>query len=184
MVTSQWFVWALGAVAVEAYAGLVALPRWCRDPRAGALLLGIGAAFVSYVRHHPASPLCKPIWFALDPLLGVGFFVILNAVVASEATWKSRGRAPKVVRRLGRIGLMSYSLYLTHEIIITYFSGTVARWCGFEKDSLLLLALTPLCLALAWVFFQLFERPFIHGPIGLPPAGILPAPQRLPATPA
>jgi peptidoglycan/LPS O-acetylase OafA/YrhL len=168
---------------VEAYVGLIVLPRWCRDPRVGAGVLGFGAALVSFVRHYPAAPLCKPIWLVLDPVLGIGFFVVLNGLVASEAAWKLRGKAPRLVRRLARVGLFSYSLYLTHEMVVTYFSGAVAQWCGIAKDSSSLLILTPLCLPLAWVFFQVFERPFINGPVRAPAARILPAPKRLPATP-
>jgi peptidoglycan/LPS O-acetylase OafA/YrhL len=185
MVSAQWFVWALGAVAVEAYVGRIVLPRWCRDPRVAAGLLGIGAACVTFVRHSPESPLLVPIWFVLDPVLGLGFFVILNALVASEATWKQHGKPPRLVRRLARIGVYSYSLYLTHGMIITYFSGPAARWCGVKLDSLFLLSLTPLCLALAWVFFQLFERPFLPSPPRAPSLKILPVPkpQRVPAAP-
>jgi peptidoglycan/LPS O-acetylase OafA/YrhL len=182
---AQWFVWALGALAVEAYAGLIVLPRWCRDLRAAAGLLGVGAVFVTFVRHFPVSPLCKPIWFVLDPVLGLGFFVILNWFVAVESTWPLRRLAPWLVRRLARIGLFSYSLYLTHEIVMTHFSVSLARWCGLERGALFLLSLTPLCLALAWVFYQLFERPFMHGGARLrsPVAQIIPEPQGLPATP-
>ena len=72
--TAQWFVWALGAVGVEAYFGLVTLPRWCREPRVGAGLLGIAAVGVSFVGHDPTSPLCKLIWFAAStPCWGSGF---------------------------------------------------------------------------------------------------------------
>src|SRR4029450_589396 len=28
---SHWFTWALGAMAVEAFYGLIKLPRWCRS---------------------------------------------------------------------------------------------------------------------------------------------------------
>ena len=89
MATSQWFVWALGAVGVEAYFGLVALPRWCRDARAGAGLLGLAAALITFTRHAPTSPLCKLIWLVLDPLLGLGFFALLNRLVALEPSWSA-----------------------------------------------------------------------------------------------
>jgi peptidoglycan/LPS O-acetylase OafA/YrhL len=115
-------------------------------------------------------------------LLGLGFFVLLNGFLASEARWRSRGLAPKLVRRLARIGLFSYSLYLTHEIIITYFSGTLARWCGLENNSLFMLSLTPFCLVLGWGFFQLFERPFLHGASSVRSAPLMAATvKRLPA---
>jgi peptidoglycan/LPS O-acetylase OafA/YrhL len=180
MVSAQWFVWALGAVAVEAYVGRIVLPRWCRDPRVAAGLLGLGAACVTFVRHSPDSSLLVPIWFVLDPVLGLGFFVILNALVASEATWKHPDKPPWLVRRLARIGVYSYSLYLTHGMILTYFSGPAARWCGVKLDSLFLLSLTPLCLALACVFFQFLERPFLPSPPRAPSLRILPTPKAKP----
>jgi peptidoglycan/LPS O-acetylase OafA/YrhL len=183
MATAQWFIWALGAVAVEAYAGLIVLPRWCRDFRVGAGLLGLGAILNTFVRYHLGSPICKPIWFVLDPLLGLGFFVVLNALVASEAAWKARGKPPRLVRRLARIGLFSYSLYLTHEMVMGHFSGTAARWCGLPNDALFRLTLVPLCLALAWVFFQLFERPFLPGAVRSRAPRMIAAPKRVPAAP-
>ena len=109
--------------------------------------------------------------------------MILNRLVTLEPAWKAPDKAPRLVRGLARVGLFSYSLYLTHEIIITYFSDVFSRWCGIERNSLFLLALTPLCVALAWLFFQLFERPFVTGSAPVPSPRIIPAPQGLRVTP-
>ena len=108
---------------------------------------------------------------------------LLPVLHQDSFSWKAQGKPPRLVRRLARIGLFSYSLYLTHEIVIVHFSGIAARWCGLENDSLFLLTLVPVCLALAWVFFQVFERPFMPGAVRSRARRILTAPKRVPVTP-
>jgi len=62
------------------------------------------------------------------------------------------------------IGHFSYSLYLIHNPILEIFDGWfVSRGLGYAPRMLGLMFLaTPTCIALAWLFFQAFEKPFIR----------------------
>ena len=44
---SHWFTWALGAISVEAWLGLIKLPKWCRSLTLACPLI-IGASALSY----------------------------------------------------------------------------------------------------------------------------------------
>lgn len=192
----HWFTWGLGALAVEGAFGVVTLPRWTRDLRVGALAL-LAAAALAHVQdaRDVSRPLRDIIWLLLHPAWGCGFFILINRVVAAERGW---ARRPGVARRgaglaavsvaagLAAVGVVSYSLYLTHPLVL------LLAW-RFEALPLpplviSLLVLTPLCLAFAWLFFQLFERPFMSRPAARPPrveaAPDLTAPAPPPARPA
>src|SRR5207253_2696617 len=111
---AHWFAWSLGALAVEIHFGIVDLPRavvrtWLAVPT---LLV---AAMVSYVLRGSSAP-PKVIWaigFVESPAWGLAFFFVLMWLVSHEAAWQSR-TVPVVVSVFSRIGLFSYSLYLTH----------------------------------------------------------------------
>jgi len=63
------------------------------------------------------------------------------------------------VKSLAAVGLMSYSLYLTHSFVLMHW-----YWFGFTRLHILtvsLLIMTPLSVAFAWVFFRVCERPFM-----------------------
>ena len=156
----HWFTWALGALAVEAAFGIVTLPRWTRDLRFGALAL-LAAVLLAHVQDMRDVPRVwhDGAWLLLHPAWGLGFFILLNRAVAAERGWSWRPSVPRLVAGLASVGVVSYSLYLTHPLVLLF------AW-RFEELPLpplavRLLVLTPLCLAFAWVFFRLFERPFM-----------------------
>ena len=156
---AQWYVWILGALSVEAIIGLVALPPVLYRRGVAVAVLG-GAAGLSYVYSHLMGPgvMRHVVWLLTDPLWGTGFFVLVNAIVRLESHGPSRTSA-----LLARVGLFSYSLYLSHELLTTYgwrwFAHTVV---GAASISNLIVTpgLTIASVGVAWVFFQLFERPF------------------------
>lgn len=155
---SHWFTWALGALAVESAFGLVTLPRWCRDLRIAAALLVAAPAFARLLDVYESSRVWHDYgWLLLHPLWGLGFFVVLNRAVHAERGWRERGALPRPVAWLAGVGLVSYSLYLTHPLVL------LEAW-RFESAPLPapligLLVMTPLSVAFAWLFFRLFERP-------------------------
>jgi hypothetical protein len=197
---SHWFTWALGALAIEAAGGVVALhPRW-RDLRLGlACLAGAAALNFAWGRGaltHYSGEIGRSL---MDPLWGLGFFVLVNRTVAAERQWaiadggwrmadsgsqvrspdqsairrsatRSAGthairRGPAWVRRLSRLGVFSYSLYLTHLLVVGYLARQAAAWFGWSADGLIaarLFLFTPLAIGFAWLFFQLFERPYLN----------------------
>jgi peptidoglycan/LPS O-acetylase OafA/YrhL len=161
---TSWFTWALGALSVEAALGVVTLPRWCYQMRAAAaaLLCAIGlSALLPHVERnlwvHDTG------WLMMHPAWGVGFFVLVNAAVRKEQGWRrALARTPRAVKLFAPVGIISYSLYLTHLVVLMKW-----YWFGFLRLHILtvtLLVMTPLCLLFAWLFFRLFELPFMSPP--------------------
>ncbi|HEV3083599.1 MAG TPA: acyltransferase [Gemmataceae bacterium] len=175
-----WFVWLLGAVAAEAYAGVIRLPGWCYRAEVACV-----AACCGLVLYQPMFSLLRAdrlltyllggtpgaLW-SRDPrgafaslghyAFAFAFFVAINRAVQAEQSGLWGGR---VNHWLSRIGIMSYSLYLVHLPILrvgeevfgqlhvgrTVF-GTVARY----------ILMVPLCVLLAYGFFRLVERRFLN----------------------
>jgi len=157
---SHWLTWALGAVSVETACGLIKLPRWCRNLwlAAGALLVAI---VISQISPHidKDSFFARFSWLALHPAWGVGFFVIINRAFEAEKRWRVSLRTPRIVTLSAALGVFSYSLYLTHNLVI------MEEW-RFGTDGLpflieALFVITPACVAGAWIFFQFCEAPFM-----------------------
>lgn len=156
----HWFTWGLGALAVEAAFGVVTLPRWTRDLRFGAAALLLAAALAHVQDARVVSrALHDATWLLLHPAWGLGFFVLINRAVAAEREWVRRLSVPRLVAGLAAVGVVSYSLYLTHPLVLLF----AWRFEELPLPSLVvrLLVLAPLCLVFAWLFFQLFERPFM-----------------------
>src|SRR4029077_20473313 len=99
------------------------------------------------------------LWLFLHPLWGLGFFILLNRFVLAESRWGSVRATPALIKLLAAIGLFSYSLYLTHELVVmeSYHFG----FLGFSELATALLVTTPACVAFAWIFFCFAERPYL-----------------------
>jgi peptidoglycan/LPS O-acetylase OafA/YrhL len=158
---TNWFIWALGALSVEAALGLIKLPRWCyKISMSGvALACAMGLAQLLPLVDH-RSWIHDIGWLIMHPAWGVGFFVLVNHAVAAEQRWRMKSApVPRLIPSLASVGLMSYSLYLTHSFVLMHW-----YWFGFTRLHILtisLLIMTPLSVAFAWVFFRVFERPFM-----------------------
>jgi len=164
---TNWFIWALGALGVEAALGIIRLPEWCYRwwAAAAALLLAASLATVlPYVDHvwwmHDAG------WLLMHPAWGVGFFVMVNGAVRAERRRReSVRRASRLFVGLAGLGLISYSLYLTHLFVLMQW-----YWFGFTQfhiRTIALVVMTPLSVLFAWLFFRLFERPFMTASVGM-----------------
>ena len=158
---TNWFIWALGALSVEAALGITKLPAWCFKLSAAGVALGCAillAQFLPLVDHH--GWLHDIGWIAMHPAWGVGFFILVNYAVAAEQRWRLRSApVPRLIPALASIGLISYSLYLTHSFVIMHW-----YWFGFTRFHILtisVLIMTPLSVVFAWLFFRVFERPFM-----------------------
>jgi len=158
---TNWFIWALGALSVEAAVGLIKLPRWCFKISVAGLALGCAMALAQLLPMldqtiwlHDAG------WLVMHPAWGVGFFILVNYSVAAEQRWRQeRLRVPRLILALAPIGLISYSLYLTHSFVLMHW-----YWFGFTEwhtRSISLVITMPLSVVFAWVFFRLCERPFM-----------------------
>ena len=170
---SHWLTWALGAVSVEAACGLIKLPRWCRNLWIGfgALLLAAGISQFSPMLDKDGF-FNRFSWLALHPAWGVGFFIIVNRAFEAEKKWRatrslhpstSSGaptlQVPRIVALAASVGVFSYSLYLTHGlVIIESWRFTPPNWPPLVNA---LLVVTPATVAFAWIFFQFCEAPFM-----------------------
>jgi peptidoglycan/LPS O-acetylase OafA/YrhL len=96
----------------------------------------------------------------MHPAWGVGFFILVNYAVEAEQRWREERRTvPNLISGLATIGLISYSLYLTHSFVLMQW-----YWFGFTEwhtRSVALLITMPLSVVFGWFFFRLFERPFM-----------------------
>lgn len=193
-----WLMWILGALAAEAHQGRVQLPRWCSSWRWGAGLAagyiavsgpfwtawaGVSSPMAWLVDHQVlpaawAQPFGAVLQVASSLTMALAFFVLLNRLVEHE-----RQHGPShssAARWLARVGWFSYSLYLTHVLVIAVAETTLG-WHYMPKLRYLawrMLLYPPLCLGFAWLFFKLVEERFLHSaakvsarpPIPMPPA--------------
>lgn len=157
---SHWFTWALGAIGVEIMFGLIQLPRWLRDLRlATAMIIG-ASALSSFLPAIPKDTLLHNFsWFLIHPLWGIGFLIVVNRAVLAEQGWIRRSKLPATVSIFATLGLFSYSIYLTHELVI------MQSWQWVNPARLQLvnvfLAVVPATILFAWVFFWFCEKPFM-----------------------
>lgn len=157
---SHWLTWALGALSVEAAFGLITLPRWCTNLWLGAgfLLLAAGISQVFPITNKDGF-VHRFCWLVLHPAWGFGFFIVVNRVFAAEKEWRRKLSMPPVVKWLAWIGISSYSLYLTHSLVIMQsWRFSPPSWPALLSAFLLV---TPATVAFAWIYYQLCERPFM-----------------------
>jgi peptidoglycan/LPS O-acetylase OafA/YrhL len=114
---TNWFIWALGALSVEAAVGITKLPAWCYKMSFGGLALLCAVALAQFLPMLDDKTWVHDIgWLLMHPAWGVGFFIFVNYAVAAEQRWRLKSsRAPRLIPTLASIGLISYSLYLTHS---------------------------------------------------------------------
>jgi peptidoglycan/LPS O-acetylase OafA/YrhL len=166
---SHWFTWALGAIAVEAAFGLIKLPKWCRNLWIGGAAIVLASATSTILPATQKDTLPHDLaWMLMHPAWGVGFFILVNRVVEAEQAWLAKVRKPGLVARsVGRVvagaafvGVFSYSLYLTHELVIMQSWSFVIK--GFPPILNSLLIVVPATIAFAWVFYRFCEKPYMR----------------------
>ena len=158
---TNWFIWALGALSVEAALGIIKLPAWCFRISVAGLALGCAMALAQLLPMVDQTGMVHDVgWIVMHPMWGLGFFVLVNYAVAAEQRWRAKAsNGPRLIPMLASIGLISYSLYLTHSLVLMHW-----YWFGFTRFHILsisLVILTPLSVVFAWLFFRIFERPFM-----------------------
>lgn len=157
---SHWFTWALGAIGVEAMFGLIQLPRWLRDMRLASLLIVGASALGYYLPGISKETLLHDFsWFLIHPLWGLGFFIIINRLVLAEQSWIRRTTVPVTVSIFATLGIFSYSIYLTHELIIMQ-SWRWANPAWLQLVNVFVVVL-PATIVFAWIYFWFCEKPFM-----------------------
>jgi peptidoglycan/LPS O-acetylase OafA/YrhL len=168
---AYWFPWVLGAVAVEAAAGTIQLPRWCRRGWIVGGLFGLAVAVSPKLLiplHVPFPGLALTAAHALsEAAFALAVFALLNRWVAAE----DRG-CWSCPRPLAALGLMSYSLYLVHLPALCLFEYLSGWQRDPAKEGLRLLVYTPACVAVAAVFFWTVERHFLRRAVPTDRAGL------------
>lgn len=158
---SHWFTWALGAVAVEAAFGLVVIPKWCRNIWLGATAVILASVVSLALPNMQKDTLVHDAaWLLMHPAWGFGFFVVVNRFVHAEKSWLSELGKPRLIAAFAAIGVFSYSLYLTHELVIMQ-----SWWFVFHSLPPIVntfLVVTPATIAFAWLFFLFCEKPYMR----------------------
>jgi peptidoglycan/LPS O-acetylase OafA/YrhL len=157
---SHWFTWALGALGVEVFFGLTTLRGWSSDLRLATVLIVAASALSSYLPYISKDMFLHDFsWFLIHPLWGLGFFIVVNRTVLAEQSWLRRARLPSIVSVLSTLGVFSYSIYLTHELVIMQsWRWTNPSWLQLAN---VFVVVVPAVILFAWVFFWFCEKPFM-----------------------
>jgi len=157
---AHWFNWALGAMGVEVMFGLIKLRGWSRDLRLATVLIVTASALSFYLPVISKDTLLhNPGWFLIHPLWGLGFFIVVNRVVLAEQSWLREAKLPSLVSLFATLGIFSYSIYLTHELVIMQSW----RWIkpGWLQLANVFVVIVPATIIFAWIFFWFCEKPFM-----------------------
>ena len=158
---SHWLTWALGAMAVEAAFGLVRLPKWCGNLWLASAVLVLASTTSVLLPEMPKDTFVHDLgWLLMHPAWGLGFFILINRAVQAEKSWARAFKTPRLVTVLASVGVFSYSLYLTHELVIMQSWWFAVEWLPPMLNTLLIV--TPATIAFAWLFFQLCEKPYMR----------------------
>jgi len=157
---SHWFTWALGALGVEVFFGMTTLRGWSRDLRLATVLIVVASALSTYLPWISKDTLLHDTsWFLIHPLWGLGFFIVVNRTVLAEQSWLRRATLPSLVSVFSTLGIFSYSIYLTHELVIMQSW----RWVNptWWQLANVFVVVVPATIIFAWVFFWFCEKPFM-----------------------
>lgn len=179
---ARWIEWTLGALAVEAYLGIVTLPRWVRSLPLAALVMA-GAVVINL----PSLRWTDHLGMAIltDLAFGVAFFMVVANVThvdsraaqvvktAAQAVTAVARKPNLLVAALASVGVWSYSLYLTHEVVVV-----VAKQVGLRAG----LSIGPVAalrmvlpLVAAWIFHRIVEVRFMNASRPVKPEAAAPA---------
>ncbi len=156
----SWCLFMLGALSAEMYEGVVTTSAAWNKPVLAVVCLGIGFAMSTVSRVTLLTPwIEKADWQINELFMGLGFFIVLNWAAPRElhAGWS---------RWLAAVGLFSYSLYLTHGLILLVCEYTW-RKLGVDATTALVAGTfvgVPAALLLARLFFECVEKPLLSVP--------------------
>lgn len=158
---SHWFTWALGAIGVEAMFGLIQLPKWLKNLWLAAILVVTASVVSHFLPNIPKdTPWHNISWFLIHPFWGLGFFIVVNRAMIAERGWMQKLTMPWVITAFATLGVFSYSIYLTHELVIMQSWRFVEQWLPPLANTFIVVI--PATILFAWVFFWFCERPYMR----------------------
>jgi len=141
--------------------GLIQLPKWLRNLWLAAMLVVEASALSHFLPGIPKDTFWHNVsWFLLHPMWGLGFFMLVNRAVIAERGWIEKLTIPWVVGAFATLGVFSYSIYLTHELVIMQSWRFVEHWLPPLANTFFVVV--PATVLFAWIFFWFCERPFIR----------------------
>jgi len=166
-----WYV-ALFGMGMSAALGAVGKSTLNSRKWSGLWLLAFGVASASLLWEFPVTSVGEAALFVphlpyIDSAVGAFAALFLYSVTREAQGTARTSRAIKLLswRPLVFVGSFAYSLYLTHYPLITYLSLAVDRipqLAGMSRHTLPFTFVTvPLLFASAYLFFLVFERPFL-----------------------
>jgi peptidoglycan/LPS O-acetylase OafA/YrhL len=171
---SYWLNWALGALAVEMWYRNRGIPAWCRSMPAATALILVGASLsylsarlllstkldLGWIRDAYAQ--FPSAWSAMGELaIFVAFFILLNRALQNERQGASF--ASPVRMFLGWLGRISYSVYLTHMIVIRFLDANGHIGYGNAALPVRFALYATATIFFGWLFHLGIERWFLHG---------------------
>jgi len=158
---SNWMIWAAGAYLAEYRCGLASIPEFIKI-RTFPLFSFLGAiAFDLFRRAAIGLQLEEEIWSSLAHFCWMaGFFSLMRILMAQEQKMLSSRLWGSSVRILAFVGTFSYSLYLTHGLMINHMAPWMDRNWLYNSGSNILyrFAMVPLALIVAYVFYLAIEK--------------------------
>jgi peptidoglycan/LPS O-acetylase OafA/YrhL len=164
-----WFIWVLGAVCAEAYLGNFVMPRWLASWQS---IFGFGCAWLTLaIVQRNIDFICASIDSAFvkrsvhymiaftEPMAALATVCIINCCIAREARGDAGNRA---VSLMAAVGVMSYSLYLTHIPVMRIGELVFSFGHGWESACWRIVLYIPLTLGFAYGFFMVVERRFLR----------------------
>jgi peptidoglycan/LPS O-acetylase OafA/YrhL len=141
--------------------GLIQLPKWLKNLWLAGILVVTASAISHFLPAIPKDTLAHNLsWFLIHPMWGLGFFMLVNRAVTAEREWLQKLSMPWVVAAFATLGVFSYSIYLTHELVIMQSWRFVEYWLPPFINTFLVVI--PATILFAWVFFWFCERPYMR----------------------
>jgi peptidoglycan/LPS O-acetylase OafA/YrhL len=160
---ARCFEWLLGVLAAEMYFGRVRRPTWTCSPWVAIALLIVAAILF----RHPVGTqtLNEHDYMAsdivLDQLLGLAFFVVLLAAIHREDWSAHNAIGSPIMKALGAVGVVSYSLYLLHPAALQ-LSSSVLQEAGLNGAGATVVQ-WAFTLVTAWLLYLAVEHHFADG---------------------
>ncbi|MGH9931391.1 MAG: hypothetical protein ACREA9_19465, partial [Pyrinomonadaceae bacterium] len=151
------------------------LAKWCRNMwlAVAAILVASATSMILPTTQKDTLPHTVA-WLLMHPVWGFGFFVLVNRAVQAEQLWASKrrqrsetafkfsigGMVARLVAAAAFVGVFSYSLYLTHELVIMQ-SWWLITW-RLPPILNTVLIVVPATVAFAWLFYLFCEKPYMR----------------------